>query len=79
MVAISDSDSDFDSGLLVGSDSDSDSGSDAKYDAIINTVQSLITVFFINNRVNLLAIRVRRERANVARDAGLVRCTAGCC
>ena len=48
MVAISDSDSD--SGLLVGSDSDSDSdsGSDAKYDAIINTVQSLITVFFHN-------------------------------
>ena len=45
MVAISesDSDSDSDSGLLVSSDSDS--GSDAKYDTIIDTVQSLITVF----------------------------------
>ena len=33
-------------GVVVAiSDSDSDSGSDAKYDAIINTVQSLITVF----------------------------------
>ena len=38
----------------------------------------MVDLTSINNRVNLLAIRVRRERANVARDAGLVRGTAGC-